>query len=148
MRERSREERFDQVFQMVLIVVALSFDILWSAGRPPVAEIAVFMFALSIWAFGNLKGGNVEYPFKIGSFNLSLLLLTNFYSFALLGDAILLGLWGLVISAIILPIVCLAITFSLIRYLKDQLDKEVTYGIVIGGSIGYMISMSLLILLI
>jgi hypothetical protein len=147
MEERSRQERFDQVFQMVLIVVALSFDILWSAGKPPIAEIAVFMFALTIWAFGNLKGGNVEYPFKIGSFNLSLLLLTNFYSFALLGDTTILGLSGLVISAILLPIICLAITFSLIRYLKDQLDKEVTYGIVIGGTIGYMISMSLLILL-
>jgi hypothetical protein len=147
LRERSREERFDQVFQMVLIVVALSFDILWSAGRPPIAEIAVFMFALTIWAFGNLKGGNIEYPYKIGSFNLSLLLLTNFYSYALLGETTLAGLWGLVISAILLPIVCLALSYSLIKYIGDQLDKEVTNGIVLGGTIGYMISMSLLILL-
>ena len=94
MRERSREERFDQVFQMILIVVALSFDILWTAaGRLPIAEIAVFIFALVIWAYGNLKGGIIEYPFKIGSFNLLILLLTNFYSFAVFGDMAYLGLW-------------------------------------------------------
>ena len=148
MRERSREERFDQVFQMILIVVALSFDILWTAAvRLPIAEIAVFIFALVIWAYGNLKGGIIEYPFKIGSFNLLILLLTNFYSFAVFGDMVYLGLWELVISALVLPLVCLSITISIFSYLKDLLDKEVTYGIVIGGTLGYVISMSLLIIL-
>jgi hypothetical protein len=145
--ERSREERFDQVFQMVLIVVALSFDILWSAGRIPIAEIAVFIFALTIWAYGNLKGGKIEYPYKIGSFNLFILLLTNFYSFAVFGDLAYLGLWELVISAIVLPMICIAITLCLVSYLKDLLDKEITNGILIGGTLGYMISMSLLIIL-
>jgi predicted Na+-dependent transporter len=65
----------------------------------------------------------------------------------LLGETTLAGLWGLVISAILLPIVCLALSYSLIKYIGDQLDKEVTNGIVLGGTIGYMISMSLLILL-
>ena len=50
MREKDREERFDEVFQIVLIVVALSFDILWNSGRVPIAEISVFIFTLTIWA--------------------------------------------------------------------------------------------------
>ena len=48
MRERSREERFDEVYQIVLIVVALSFDILYVTRRTPFAEIAVFIFVLVI----------------------------------------------------------------------------------------------------
>ncbi len=90
--EKSREERFDEVFQMVLIVVALSFDILWTTGRIPFAEILVFIYALTFWAYGNLKGGIWEYPLKLGSFNLSLTLLTNFYVISIYGDLAVLGL--------------------------------------------------------
>jgi hypothetical protein len=146
MAERDSPERFDQVFQMVLIVVALSFDILWSAGRIPIAEIGVFVFALIIWAYGNLKGERMEYSLKIGSFNLSILLLTNFYAFAVFGDTTVLGIWGIIISVIFLPLVCLGITYSLMRYLKEYLDREIANGIVIGGTIGYMLSIALLII--
>jgi hypothetical protein len=59
--ERSREQRFDEVYQVILIVVALSFDILWTSGHFPLAEIAVFMWILAFWAFGNLKGGIWEF---------------------------------------------------------------------------------------
>jgi len=69
--ERSREQRFDEVYQVILIVVALSFDILWISGHFPIAEIAVFIWILTFWAFGNLKGGIWEYPLKVGSFNLA-----------------------------------------------------------------------------
>ncbi|MHA2386366.1 MAG: hypothetical protein ACXAEE_09175, partial [Candidatus Thorarchaeota archaeon] len=69
MNEKSRAQRFDEVYQMVLIIVALSFDILWSTGRLPIAEIAVFIFVLVLWAYGNLKGETWEYPLKLGSCN-------------------------------------------------------------------------------
>ena len=146
MKERSREERFDEVYQIVLIVVALSFDLLWTI-KIPTAEILVFIFALVIWAYGNIKGGNIEYPFKIGSFNLLIILLTNFYSFAALGDIMTLGLEALLLSAIALPIICLLISYSLYRYLGDILDKEITYGLLIGGTLGYMISITIVFFL-
>ena len=144
MSERTREQRFDEVFQMVLIIVALSFDILWATGRFPVAEIAVFVFVLMIWAYGNLKGDVWEYPLKLGSFNLAIILLTNFYAVAMFGDMTLLGLWELVISVFALPLICVAITLSLVSYLRESIDREITMGIVIGGTVGYIFSMSLL----
>lgn len=146
MRERSREERFDDVYQIVLIVVALSFDLLWTI-KIPIAEILVFIFALVIWAYGNLKGGNIEYPFKIGSFNLLIILLTNFYSFAAFGDPLALGLGAFIISVIALPIICLLVSYSLVRYLGDILDKDTTRGLLIGGTLGYMISMTIVFLI-
>ena len=146
MREKDREERFDEVFQIVLIVVALSFDILWNSGRVPIAEISVFIFTLCIWAYGNLKGGMVEYPFKIGSFNLALMLLTNFYVISIYGDLALVGMLERIVGAIVLPIVCLIISLSLASYLKDTLDRSTTVGILIGGTIGYMASINMLLL--
>lgn len=146
MSEKSREKRFDEVFQIVLIVVALSFDILWIT-KVPIAEIMVFIFALVIWAYGNLKGSNVEYPLKIGSFNLLIILLTNFYSSTTLMGLEMLGIWTIVISGILLPLACLIISYSLVRYLKDILDKEVTHGILLGGTFGYMISMTLVLVI-
>lgn len=132
---------------MVLIIVALSFDILWATGRIPVAEIAVFVFVLMIWAYGNLKGDIYEYPFKLGSFNLAITLLTNFYATAVFGDFTSIGNWELVISAIALPIICVVITLILARYLQDTVDRDITWGIIIGGTIGYVISMSFLFFL-
>ena len=146
MREKSREERFDEVFQIVLIVVALSFDILWTSGRIPISEIAVFIFTLSIWAYGNLKGGTVEYPFKIGSFNLALMLLTNFYVISIYGDLALVGVLERVVGSIILPVACLFISLLLASYMKDTLDRSTTHGILFGGTIGYMMSINLLLI--
>ncbi len=146
MDEKTREQRFDEVFQMVLIVVALSFDILWAMGHLPIAEIAVFVFILMIWAYGNLKGGVWEYPLKLGSFNLALILLTNFYAVAVFGDMAFLGLWELVISAFVLPVICVAITLSLVSYLRESVDREITIGVLVGGTIGYILSISLLII--
>jgi len=145
MLERSREERFDDVFQMVLIVVALSFDILWTSGRIPIAEIAVFIFALTIWAYGNLKGGIWEYPLKLGSFNLSLILLTNFYIISIYGDLTILALWEVFVGVIIMPLLCLTIAAGLASYLKENLDQSITRGILIGGTLGYIISISALL---
>jgi hypothetical protein len=142
--EKTREQRFDEVFQMVLIIVALSFDILWALERIPIAEIAVFIFVLTIWAYGNLKGGIHEYPFKLGSFNLAIVLLTNFYAAAMLGDFATYGLWELSISAILLPVICAIITLTLVSYLKESVDREITRGLIVGGTIGYICSMILL----
>lgn len=146
MRERSREKRFDEVYQIVLIVVALSFDILYVTGRTPFAEIAVFMFVLVLWAYGNLRGGILEYPLKLGSFNLAITLLTNFYVISIYGDLAILALWEIVMGAFVLPIICVIITASLASYLKDTLDRSTTLGVVIGGTLGYMISMSLVLI--
>ena len=140
MNERSREERFDDVFQMVLIIVALSFDILWTSGRFPIAEIAVFIFALTIWAYGNLKGGIWEYPLKLGSFNLSLILLTNFYVISIYGDLTILALWEVLVGVIAMPLICVTIAAGLSSYLKDNLDQSITRGILIGGTLGYIVS--------
>ena len=120
--ERSREKRFDEVFSMVLIIVAISFDILWISGRFPLAEIGVFMFVLVIWAYGNLKGGNWEYPMKLGSFNLALILMSNFYIIAMFGDLNLLGLWESLIGVAVLPLICLSISLLLYKYLGDSAE--------------------------
>ncbi|MHA1577354.1 MAG: hypothetical protein ACTSU3_08330 [Candidatus Thorarchaeota archaeon] len=141
MSERSREKRFDEVFSMVLIIVALSFDILWISGRFPIAEIAVFMFVLAIWAYGNLKGENWEYPMKLGSFNLALILMSNFYIIAMFGDLNLLGLWESLIGVAVLPVFCLSISLALYQYLGDSADREITLGVLLGGTLGFIISM-------
>jgi len=119
----------------------------WFFGRVPIAEIAVFIFVLALWAFGNLRGGNWEYPLKLGSLNLSIVLLTNFYTVAMSGGVELQGMWELIIGAFLLPILCLTITLILASYLRESLDREITAGILIGGTLGYMISMSLVIIL-
>ena len=147
MTERSREQRFDDVYQMVLIVVALSFDILWTSGRIPIAEIVVFIFALSIWAYGNLKGGIWEYPLKIGSFNLALILLTNFYVISIYGDLTILALWEVLLGVVVMPLVCVTIAAGLANYLKENLDQNITRGILFGGTLGYVVSITALIFL-
>ena len=132
---------------MVLIVVALSFDILWTSGRIPIAEIAVFIFALTIWAYGNLKGGIWEYPLKLGSFNLAPILLTNFYVISIYGDLTVLALWEVLVGVFVMPLVCITIAAGLASYLKDTLDQSITRGILIAGTLGYIKSISAVIFL-
>jgi len=139
LREKSREERFDEVYQLVLIVVALSFDILWTAGKTPIVEIAVFIYALAFWAYGNLKGGIWEYPLKLGSFNLSIMLLTNFYILSIFQDFSIIPILEIAIGAFVLPAICLVITILLISYLRETIDLSLTSYIVIGITIGYIV---------
>jgi hypothetical protein len=130
---------------MVLIIVALSFDILWAFGSIPLAEIAVFIFVLIILGYGNLRGGMWEYPLKLGSFNLSIILLVNFYSFAIVGEQVLPTMPRLVINVVTFPIICLLVTLSLAYYLRESIDHSLTRDTLIGATLGYMISMSLVI---
>jgi hypothetical protein len=139
--ERSREQRFDEVFQVILIVVALSFDILWLSGNPPIAQIAVFIWILSFWAFGNLKGGIWEYPLKVGSFNLAITLMTNFYTIGVLGDITVLGLGVILLTVVALPVLCLIISLVLMSYLREVADRTVALPVLIGGTMGYVFSM-------
>jgi len=132
---------------MVLIVVALSFDILWYTEKIPIIEIAVFIFVLMIWAYGNLKGGIWEYPLKLGSFNLATTLLTNFYFVTMLTNSGIDMLWAFIIGSVILPILCFIISLSLYKYLKETADREISLGILIGGTLGYVMSTVLLFLL-
>ncbi|MFW9919462.1 MAG: hypothetical protein ACFFED_07670 [Candidatus Thorarchaeota archaeon] len=140
MKEKSREERFDEVFQMVLIVVALSFDILWRSDNVPIAEIIVFMYVLSFWAFGNLKGGDWEFPLKLGSFNLSITLMTNFYIVGIFGNLRVLGFWEVIIALVALPTLCLMISLVLASYMKESANRTTTLPILIGGTLGYIVS--------
>jgi len=137
---KSREDRFDEVFQMVLIVVALSFDILWRTDYVPIAEIMVFMYILSFWAYGNLKGGAWEFPLKLGSFNLSITLMTNFYIVGIFGNIRDLGLLELVFAIIALPALCLIISLVLSSYIKESANRTMTLPILIGGTLGYIVS--------
>lgn len=132
---------------MVLIIVALSFDILWAVGRLPIAEIGVFVFVLILWAYGNLRGGIWEYPLKLGSCNLAFMLLSHFYIIAIFGDIAILGLLEALLAVIGLPAVCVAITAGLASYLKEIADRYITRDVLIGGTLGYVISMSLVIIL-
>ncbi|MHA1907386.1 MAG: hypothetical protein ACW98Y_08835 [Candidatus Thorarchaeota archaeon] len=147
MTEKGRKERFDEVFQMVLIIVALSFDILWFFEIVPVAEIGVFIFILVIWAYGNLRGGKWEYASKLGSFNLAIILMSNFYTVALTGGQKLPMILHVVIGGIIFPLICLGISLSLYSYLRESMDREIARGILIGGTIGYMSSVIIVALL-
>lgn len=125
---------------MVLIVVALSFDILWRNESVPIAEIIVFMYVLSFWAYGNLKGGVWEFPLKIGSFNLSITLMTNFYIVGFFGNIRLLGLGELIFAIIGLPTLCLIISLFLASYMRNSANRTMTLPILIGGTLGYIIS--------
>ncbi|MHA2351679.1 MAG: hypothetical protein ACXAC0_08065 [Candidatus Thorarchaeota archaeon] len=147
MKERSRENRFDEVFQMILIVVALSFDILYASGRFPIAEIAVFIWILTFWAYGNLKGGVWEYPLKVGSFNLAIVLMTNFYIVGVFGDLGLLGLWEILLTIVALPVLCLIIALALASYIRESVDYTIALPVLIGGTLGYVLSMSAVIFL-
>ena len=77
---------------------------------------------------------------------LAITLLTNFYVISIYGDLAILALWEIVMGAFVLPIICVIITASLASYLKDTLDRSTTLGVVIGGTLGYMISMSLVLI--
>ncbi|MHA1961476.1 MAG: hypothetical protein ACW99U_14735 [Candidatus Thorarchaeota archaeon] len=147
MSERSRFQRFDEVYQIVLIIVALSFDILWFFGYIPAAEIAVFVFVLIIWAYGNLRGGIWEYPMKLGSFNLSLMLQTRLYFVAMIGRLEILNLGEQIFAGIALPLVCVLITLTLARYLGDTIDRDITMGMIVGGTFGYVITTNLVVFL-
>ena len=94
-----------------------------------------------IWAYGNLRGGEYEYSLKLGSFNLSIILLTNFYTAAITVDFVLPVMWTVAISAIGFPLLCLGITWILYTYLKEFTEHDVARGVLIGGTLGYMISM-------
>jgi hypothetical protein len=133
---------------MILIIVALSFDILWASGRLPIAEIAVFIFVLVLWAYGNLRGEIWEYPLKLGSCNLAFMLLSHFYIIAVFGDITLLGTYEALLAVFVLPAFSVLITVGLAKYLKEVADRRVTRDILIGGTLGYVLSMSFLILLI
>ncbi|MFW9979199.1 MAG: hypothetical protein ACFFEJ_14030 [Candidatus Thorarchaeota archaeon] len=125
---------------MVLIVVALSFDILWRSDNVPIAEIIVFMYVLSFWAFGNLKGGDWEFPLKLGSFNLSITLMTNFYIVGIFGNLRVLGFWEVIIALVALPTLCLMISLVLASYMKESANRTTTLPILIGGTLGYIVS--------
>jgi hypothetical protein len=146
MSERSREQRFDEVFQIILIIVALSFDILLVAGRFPIAEIAVFIWILTFWAYGNLKGGIWEYPLKVGSFNLATTLMTNFYMVGAFGDIAFQNLLAAFLTLIALPVLCLIISLVLASYLKDSINRTIALPILIGGTLGYVFSMTAVLL--
>jgi hypothetical protein len=126
---------------MILIVVALSFDILWTSGKPPIAEIAVFVWILTFWAYGNLKGGIWEYPLKVGSFNLAITLMTNFYIVGIFVDLTILGLWEMLLAIIALPVLCLIISLVLVSYLGEIVDRTIALPVLIGGTLGYVFSM-------
>ena len=147
MSERSREQRFDEVFQIILIVVALSFDILLIEGRFPIAEVAVFIWILTFWAYGNLKGGIWEYPLKVGSFNLATTLMTNFYMVGVFGDIVFQDLSATFLTLIALPVLCLIISLVLASYLKDSIDRTIALPILIGGTLGYVFSMTAVLFL-
>lgn len=132
---------------MILIIVALSFDILWTAGRFPIAEIAVFIWILTFWAYGNLKGGIWEYPLKVGSFNLAIILMTNFYIVGVFGDITQLGLLEILLTIVALPVLCLVISLVLASYLRESVDRTIALPVLIGGTLGYVLSMSALIFL-
>ncbi|MFW9838987.1 MAG: hypothetical protein ACFFE7_15830 [Candidatus Thorarchaeota archaeon] len=142
MNERGREQRFDEVFQMILIIIALLFDILFTSEEFPLAEIAVFIWILTFWAYGNLKGGIWEYPLKLGSFNLSTTLMTNFYSVAIFGEISVLKTTEFVIAVIVLPFLCLIISLVFATYLKEFADRVITLPVLIGGTLGYILSVT------
>lgn len=144
--ERTREQRFDEVFQIILIVVALSFDILLTAGRFPIAEVAVFIWILTFWAFGNLKGGIWEYPLKVGSFNLATTLMTNFYMVGAFGEIAIQNLTSVVLTLFALPALCLIISLVLASYLKESIDRAIALPVLIGGTLGYVLSMTAVLL--
>lgn len=146
MPERTREQRFDEVFQIILIVVALSFDILLTAGRFPIAEVAVFIWILTFWAFGNLKGGIWEYPLKVGSFNLATTLMTNFYMVGAFGEIAIQNLTSVVLTLFALPALCLIISLVLASYLKESIDRAIALPVLIGGTLGYVLSMTAVLL--
>ena len=99
------------------------------------------MFILLIWAYGNLRGGESEYSYKLGSFNLSILLLTNFYTVALTGNQELPLFLEVAFVIIALPALSFCISMLLYSYLKEFVDRESALGILIGGTLGYAISM-------
>ncbi|MFW9889986.1 MAG: hypothetical protein ACFFER_17525, partial [Candidatus Thorarchaeota archaeon] len=80
--------------------------------------------------------------------NLAFMLLIHFYVIALFGDIALLGIFEALLGVIVLPLVCLVITVAFASYLGDIIDHRVTRDVLIGGFLGYIISMSLLVILI
>jgi len=64
-----------------------------------------------------------------------------------LSDASPLGLSEILITTVTLPILCLVVSLVRAFYLKESLDQTRTPRILVGGTLGYITSVSRLLLL-
>ena len=70
--------------------------------------------------------------FHLGSFNMAIILLSNFYTTALTGNQEIPPLLNILVGGVLFPLSCLGISFSLYRYLNESIDREIVRGILIG----------------
>lgn len=75
MSRRSRVKRFDEVFQIVLVIEAIFLEFTWTFVQTTLLNVISFVLALILWIWGNLKGGVWEYRLKVISFFVLFILL-------------------------------------------------------------------------
>jgi len=83
--------------------------------------IVIFAIVLTFWAVGNLKGGKLEYMFKLVGFQTMLFLLINEFMLSLATIEQHLEIYGTIMLASV--ILSFILSFPLINYLRDFTDK-------------------------
>ena len=73
--------------------------------------------------------------------------MTNFYMVGVFGSVTILDLWVAVLTIVALPILCLIISLVLASYLKEAVERTIALPVLIGGTLGYAISMAAVLLL-
>jgi len=121
--ERGHEQRFDEVFQLVIVIGAILVEFIWTFQEHvgTFFLIAIFALVLTFWAVGTLKGGRLEYRFKLIGFQTMLFLLINEFVIGLTSEQSL-GIYKTTMLAS--AFLAFILTFPLIKYLGDFTSKS------------------------
>ncbi len=141
--KRSREERFNDVFQIFIIVNTLLLEFVWSSyGRIGGTVILLFAYigTLGIWAFAHLRGGDIEFPAKITGFKLSLdsvcglllLLSSNTLRNIMIGNII-------IIASNLIP------SLLLLSYLRERAERRVTLILLTSETLAQIIASTIVL---
>jgi len=129
--ERTRQERFDNFLQILIVVEVVMLEYAWSFVESGLLLILLFICGLSIWALAELSGGANEYVFKIVSF---LSLVYGLYSMLFVCIAPRDTPWLLVVVQLGfgVPLVSLTLSYLAISYLGELVDRRKALLLLVG----------------
>lgn len=139
MAEIERRERFNDVFQMVLIIETLLIEYAWTIQVKNIEVILCFYIAtLIFWIFSHLKGGNWEYGLKLLDFQMVIFtigMLLSVFIFSAVPPHVI-----LVIDLFVVPISSFLVTLPIINYLTNYIKRESIFFFSICILIGMLIA--------
>ena len=144
--KRSRTQRFDEVFQLMILVEAILLEFAWTFVRASVLMVIMFIGTLLLWIIGTLVSTN-EYTIKTLGFyllftSLSVLFLSCIVPVPPTSPTEL--LLEFLMFGIVIPIIGLFLSIHLISYLGTSVDRSMSLVMVICTTVGYVTTAFLL----